>query len=95
MQCTAIVDKLISPSVQRCDVSRALSLLSNATAYATTPLPGPIGSDTTQRLLSRRVDEGRLHVLEGMDSDERLKLILPSVRLPGTGDFLNVVPSPA
>ena len=30
-----------------------------------------------------------------MDSDERLRLILPSIRLPGTGDFLNVVPSPA
>ena len=30
-----------------------------------------------------------------MEADERLRLILPSIRLPGTGDFLNVVPSPA
>ena len=95
VQCRPIVNKLISPSVQRRDVSRALSLLSNASAHATTPLPGPINSDTTQRLLSRRVDEARLHVLQGVDTDDRFKLIFPSVCLPGTGDFLNVVPSPA
>ena len=82
-------------SILRRDVTRALSLLSNATAHATTPLPGPIDSNTPQRLLSRRVDEARLHVLESVDADERLRLILPSIRLPGTGDFLNVIPSPA
>ena len=95
MQCKMVVDKLLSPSVQRRDLSRALSLLSNATAHATTPLPGPINAETPQRLLSRCVDEARLHVLESMEADERLRLILPSIRLPGTGDFLNVVPSPA
>ena len=41
------------------------------------------------------MDESRLFVLENMDLDERLRLVLPSVRLAGTGNFLNVVPSPA
>ena len=95
LQCAPIVGKLVNLPNPRIDISQASSLLANATANATTPLPGPLSSDTPQRLLSRRVDEARLYVLERMEADNRLCLILPSIRLPGTGDFLNVVPSPA
>ena len=95
LQCASLVEKLVpSPSI-KLDISRATSLLTNATAFATTPLPGPFSGDRPQRLLSRRIDEARLHVLERMEADERLRLILPLIRLPGSGDFLNVIPSPS
>ena len=95
-QCASLVERLVSRTSSRIDTSRAMSLLSNSTSHATTPLQGPISSETPQRLLSRRVDESRLYVLENnVCLDERLRLVLPSIRLAGTGVFLNVVPSPA
>ena len=56
---------------------------------------GNLDPKTPQRLLSRRVDESRLHVLEQVATDDRFCTILQSVRLKGTGAFLNVIPSPA
>ena len=95
LQCAPLVEKLVHSPSTKVDVSKATSLLTNASAYATSPLPGPLNADTPQRLLSRRIDEARLYVLERMEADERLRLILPSIRLPGSGAFLNVIPSPS
>ena len=96
LQTEALVKKLLDPITSRRDTSVAASLLTNATAHATTPLPsGAIDSKTPQRLLSRRVDESRLYVLDQMTSDERFRITLQSVRQKGTGAYLNVIPSPA
>ena len=95
LQTEPIVAKLLAHVSSRRDTTVASSLLANSTANATTPLPGPIDEKTPQKLLSRRVDESRLFVLEQMPLDERFKIVLQSVRQKGTGAFLNVVPSPA
>ena len=71
------------------------SLLTNNSANATTPLPEEgLTAKTPQKLLSRRIDESRLHLLENMDTGDRFPIVLQSVRQQGTGAFLNVVPSP-
>ena len=124
--------KILGPLSSQRSASVALSLLTNASAHATTPLPlptttpnisggskgpapvaqtdavlqpspssshlsslGNLDPKTPQRLLFRRIDESRLHTLEQMETDNRFRAILQSVRLKGTGAFLNIIPSPA
>jgi hypothetical protein len=75
------------------DTSKALSLLTDATVNATTLLDTPLSKTTTQKQLTRSVDEGRLFVLRDSLMVTRSKALIASLQLPQTGAFLNVVPS--
>ena len=92
---SSLVEKIIAPHKTLRDITPATSLLANNSANATTPLPDEgLTAKTPQKLLSRRIDESRLHLLENLDTGDRFPTVLQSVRQQGTGAFLNVVPSP-
>jgi hypothetical protein len=85
-----MVSRLLGRLTSRRNLTKEHSFL----ASATTPSALPYGANTTQKELSRRVDESRLHTLTNIpDYTDRTRALLQSVRLPHTGDFLNVVPS--
>ena len=95
LQTSKLVEKIITPHKTLRDITAATSLLTNNSANATTPLPDEgLTAKTPQKLLSRRIDESRLHLLENLDTGDRFPIVLQSVRQQGTGAFLNVVPSP-
>jgi hypothetical protein len=88
-----LVGRIVAPlNCHRTDTT-ARSILENATANTTTPIPNSPSSDTPQKFLSCRVDETRLHLLLQLTTGDRSKALLQSVMQPHTGDFLNVVPS--
>ena len=82
LQTESMVGRVLAPLTSRKDPSSALSLLSNATARATTPPPSSLDASVTQNLLSRRVDESRRATLLSLDHNPRLKVIIASTQLP-------------
>jgi hypothetical protein len=92
LQTATLVQKMLDGAASR-DAVNAHRLLIDAMANVTKPLDLPIPVTVTQKQLSRGVDESRQFHLQSNLSDTRSKALLSSVKLPHTGDFLNVVPS--
>jgi hypothetical protein len=95
LQTEELTKKMLGEDICPRNTSPAMSLLSNATANATTPLDYPLSATSaTQKSLSRRVDEIRLFKLVEATTDTHQRALLSSVQLKHTGDYLNVIPSP-
>jgi hypothetical protein len=81
-----MVGHLLGHVTSRRNITKAHSLLACATANATTPLSLPYSANTSQKEVSRCVDEASLHILNHHpDLTDRSHAPLKSY----TGDFLN------
>ena len=96
-QTKSIVQELLggpTAPTRKCDV--ALEIFKTASAgCVNTVLPDEILSCDSQKLLSRAIDEVRERRLLDMPMEPRFRALVHSVKLQGTGAFLNAIPSPA
>jgi hypothetical protein len=93
LQTENLVRRMVGNHTSARDPTQALGILTSATANATTPISLPLTAATTQKSLSRCVDESSLFRLMEATTGIRHKALISSVQLSHTGDFLNVVPS--
>ena len=71
-----------------------MQLFAQATAGCVeTLLPDDVGACPSQKQLSMAIDEMKAKQLDNLPCEPRVKAVINSVKLPGTGAFLNSIPS--